>query len=60
MKIVIVGFNQYQKKALIYRQIDCMVEPEAIMKAGKVFYQALKKGATIISTRVLEEKEYGS
>lgn len=66
MKIVIVGFNQYQKKALLYREVEAKKIHEnemeqaqrnrTIEKAKEVFAKALEKGATIISTRVLEEK----
>ena len=58
MKIVIVGFNQKQKRSLLYRQ----VEPKKIMAGydympvAEVFVEALKRGATIISVRVLKGK----
>jgi len=60
MKIVIVGFNQREKKALIYREVEVFSPVDTIeldfTPALKIFEKALNIGATIISTRVLEEK----
>jgi len=59
MKIIIVGFNQKQKRALIYRQVE-VISPVGTVEydytpALRIFQKALEKGATIISVRVLEE-----